>query len=350
VRFATAALLLGMAASALTACGARQEAAPAAPGSETLASRGATRGEGAMPLVRATKLGDVLGAAGLDPKNLPPLETLDKSQRLRVMKTFNEALGVSCFDCHAEDFAADTRRKRVAKRMWNELVRVVAIDDGGTVYCDSCHQGAMFTLDRRDKLKVVDYMSDVLVGKMKRTDGRDHDCATCHGDPPDFKMLVAWKHLPAPDIDLTATASPESAAAAPASLRPAAGNTPPPSSTAPASAAAVSAAAEPAPSPKAAAQPAPADCGDKNCPLQVWMRQNVATAIAANDSGALASALDRLAGMAPEPSWSSWVEISKVAAEAARRGDMAEARKSCQGCHTAYKTKWRERYRTRAVR
>ncbi len=156
-----------------------------------------------MPVVEPTAMAAALAAAGLDPKALPPLETLDAKQKLRVMKTFDEALGVACVDCHTEgDFAADTRRKRVAKRMWNEIVRVTALESGDAVYCDSCHRGAMFTLDRRDKAKVSDYMSDVFVGMMKRTDDRDHACETCHGDPPDFKLVSSWKSAPAPDIQL----------------------------------------------------------------------------------------------------------------------------------------------------
>jgi hypothetical protein len=284
-------------------------------------------------------MGAALSAAGLDPKNLPPLETLSKKQKLRVMKTFSDALGVGCADCHAgEDFAADTRRKRVAKRMYNEIVRVTALESGDAVYCDSCHQGAMFTLDRRDKGKVTDFMSDVLVGKMKRVDGRDHDCGTCHGDPPDFKFLAAWKASPAPDIERAAPAPATTTTSAHAEA-PAATPSPTP---APVS----------APVAKRATTAKAKECGDKGnpCPLQSWMRQHVASAVAANDAPALAKALDRIATMSPDPSWGSWVEMSKTAADAARRGDMTEARKSCQGCHNAYKTKWRDSYRTRAVK
>lgn len=154
-----------------------------------------------MQPVRASTLLAKLQAAGLDPKKLPPLESLDRHQKLRVMRTFTESLGIACVDCHAGvDFAADTRRKRAAKRMWNELTRVVAMPNGDAVYCDSCHQGALFVLDRRDKAKVTDFMSDVFVDKLKRIDGRDHECATCHGDPPDLHFVSTWKESPAPDI------------------------------------------------------------------------------------------------------------------------------------------------------
>ena len=49
------------------------------------------------------------------------------------------------------------------------MVRILALENGEAVSCDSCHQGSMFVLDRRDKSEVSDFMSDVLVGKMKRT-------------------------------------------------------------------------------------------------------------------------------------------------------------------------------------
>jgi hypothetical protein len=310
------------------------------------------RGVGAMPDVQpsASTMTDALKAAGLDPANLPPLETLDKEQRLRVMKTFTAALGVGCMDCHASgDFVADTRRKRVAKRMFNEITRVLALETGEPVYCDSCHQGTLFTLDRRDKSKIGDYMSDVLVGKMKRVDGRDHDCGTCHGDPPDFAFLTAWKNAPAPDL----TRRPVPLVVAVAPMPPAAPEAPSPE-TAPPPKPRPASAPLPEVRPQAGRQPEGPmkDCGDKTnlCPLQAWMRKNVATAVAGGDTAALAKALDRVAGMAPDPSWTAWGEMSKAAAAAARGGDMTEARKSCQGCHNAFKAKWRESYRTRVVK
>jgi hypothetical protein len=278
-----------------------------------------------------TRLGRDLAALGLDPKNHPPIETLDIGTKRRLMKTFSQSLGVPCVGCHAEgDLAADTHRKRVAKRMYNELVRVLAMEDGQPVFCDSCHQGAMFFLDRRDKTKLADYMSDGMAGKMKRADGKDHDCATCHGDAPDFAFIAGWKREPAPDVDL----HPAAPAQAPAGAEP-----PSPSR----------AAAAPA-KPRPVARKAMRDCGDKNnlCPLQKWMRKNVSPAVAANDAAALATALDRIAKLSPDPSW-TWAEMSRTAADAARRGDIAEARKSCQGCHNAYKASWREKYRTRVV-
>ena len=282
-------------------------------------------------------MAESLAATGLDPKNLPPLERLDARTKLRVMRTFSSALGVPCVGCHArDDLAADTRRKRVAKRMWNEIVRVVALENGDPVYCDSCHQGAMFVLDRRDKAKVADFMSDVLVGALKRHDGRDHGCETCHGDPPDLAFVTSWKATPAPDLGPPLAPSP-----------PPAGPTDGSVATVVSAEHAPVAKVPPRPPPKRASR----DCGEKNdpCPLQAWMRKNVATAVAAKDAAALAVALDRVASFSPDASW-RWAEISKRAADAARRGDIAEARKSCQDCHHAYKADWNAKYRARPVR
>jgi len=324
------------------------------------------RGAGPMHDPRASTMLTALKEAGLDPKNLPPLETLDKKQQLAVMKTFSASLGIACVDCHTnhEKFNADTRRKRAAKRMYNELTRLVSFENGDPVYCDSCHQGALFVLDRADKSKVSDYMSDHLVGKMKRTDGRDHDCGTCHGDPPDFNFVTAWKAKPAPDIELRPAIKIAAAAPLPSATTTAATPTPKPTSTQ------VAATPPPAPAPastptttppsppptttttKTAKGPPSMGCGPKNdqCPLQAWMRQYIATAVSASDTNGLAKALDRVATMSPDPAWTSWVDISKKGADAARAGNMEEARKSCQGCHDAYKTKFRASFRNRGIK
>jgi hypothetical protein len=182
-------------------------ASPAPPPTTTAAAAPAhpRRGEGAMRAVKPSAMGAKLRAAGLDPKNLPPIETLEPAAKLKVMRTFTESLGIACVDCHGGvDFRADTRRKRVAKRMWNEITRVVALDAeppaDDAIYCDSCHQGDLFVLDRREKSKVSLFMTEVYDQKLKRTDGRDHGCATCHGEPNDMQFLTKWREAPAPDI------------------------------------------------------------------------------------------------------------------------------------------------------
>jgi hypothetical protein len=285
-----------------------------APGPATPKEKRPERAPGPMADVHATRMGDKLVAAGLDPKNLPPLETLNGSQRMKVMKAFSESLGTPCIGCHAEEgFTADTKRKRIAKRMYNELVRVLVTSDGSAVFCDSCHDGKMFVLDRRDHYAVATYMENVLVGKMKRVDERDHDCATCHGDPPDFHFLDSWRAGRAPDID--------EAMAHDGPLPPAADTYSPPT----------------------------AACAKDGtlCPLQRWMRARVAPAMASGASDKLASALEETARFSPAPDW-RWEDIAKAGAAAARKGALDEAAKSCVQCHDAYKKTWRAQYRTKA--
>jgi hypothetical protein len=281
---------------------------------------------GPMDGVRATRMTDALAAAGLDVRNLPPIEQLTAAQKQKVMRTFTETLGVPCVGCHAEDdFASDTRRKRVAKRMYNEIVRVLTLRDGEPVYCDSCHDGTMHMLDRRETVKVSTHMSENLVGQMARVDGRPHDCTTCHGDPPDFKMLTTWKLTTAPDV-LLAPATTTVPGSAPAASNIVDGNLP------------------------ANGPRSPTDCGPHSelCPLQHWMIGVISNASAADDAKRLAWALDNVAGFSPDASW-SWASISREAASAARRGDLVEARRSCVTCHVLYKAKWREKYRARKL-
>ncbi len=91
-------------------------------------------------------------------------------------------------------------------------------------------------------------------------------------------------------------------------------------------------------------------CGSKEnpCPLQKWMRQNMAPALAAGDNAGLAAALDKVAKTSPDSSWSSWSTISKQGSDAAKKGDLAGAKASCKDCHDAYKAKYKAQYRTKA--
>lgn len=325
----------------LAACGAPAPATIARSPARTFS----IRGKGEMRAITQTRMSAELASVGLDPKKLPPLEQLDKSQRLLVMETFSAALGIPCSGCHADpDFRADTRRKRVSKRMWNDIVRGLSFDNGDLLYCDSCHNGQLFMLDRHDKDKVADYMSNEFVGRLKRTDGKDHDCGTCHGDPPEFAFLGDWRESPAPDVRIVhAAPAPTPAPTPPTAITTSA---PPTSATPPAP-------PKPQPpKPTASTPPAPlGPCGSKlnPCPLQKWMRANIAPAITANDTQALARALDRVAAFSPDSSW-RWAEIAKTGAEFARQGDMSAARKSCKGCHELYKPSWKSSYRSRPIR
>jgi hypothetical protein len=92
-------------------------------------------------------------------------------------------------------------------------------------------------------------------------------------------------------------------------------------------------------------------CGTKEnpCPLQKWMRQNMAPAVAAGDNAGLAAALDKVAKISPDASWSTWGTLSKQGSDAAKKGDLAGAKASCKGCHDAYKDKYKAQYRTKTA-
>ena len=175
---------------------------PAASGGTSAASHGnggvATLGTapftGEMKPIVASAMAADLQAIGLDPKALPPLGKLDPDKLRKVMKTFTKALGVTCTDCHVEnDFRASTPRKAIAAGMWDHFARPLAMTDGALVYCDSCHQGRITPLlDRHDKKALSQWMDANYVDKVKRIDGAEHTCATCHGDPFKPEIIAAW--------------------------------------------------------------------------------------------------------------------------------------------------------------
>jgi hypothetical protein len=143
------------------------------------------------PLVPSAYAGE-LKALGLEPQSLPPLARLDPAKLRKVMQTFTKSLGVRCADCHLDDYAAPTPKKRIAARMWDELVRGLAFPDGSLLYCDSCHQGRVVQLDRRDKKALGAWMDANFVDKLHRRDGAENGCATCHGDSFEPKFLSRW--------------------------------------------------------------------------------------------------------------------------------------------------------------
>jgi len=134
-----------------------------------------------------------LQAIGLDAKNLPPLKKLEPEKLRKVMKLFTRSLGAKCNDCHTEPMDAMTPRKRAAEQMWNHFVRGLAMADDSPVFCDSCHQGSFRILDRRDKKATEKWMDDSYVDKLKRKDGQENDCATCHGEAAEYHFVELWK-------------------------------------------------------------------------------------------------------------------------------------------------------------
>ena len=89
--------------------------------------------------------------------------------------------------------------------------------------------------------------------------------------------------------------------------------------------------------------------GQPPCPLQDWMRKNVATSLAANDSAALSVALEKAAKLSPDPAWASWVSAASSGAAAAKKGDVAGARAACKTCHDAWRTTYRDQFRMRPI-
>lgn len=94
-----------------------------------------------------------------------------------------------------------------------------------------------------------------------------------------------------------------------------------------------------------------AQCGGVKdpCPLQRWMREQMAPALAAKNAPALAKALEASANMSPVASW-EWKGMAMDAAAAARAGDVETARKSCQTCHNAFKAQYQSKFRLKPVK
>ena len=89
--------------------------------------------------------------------------------------------------------------------------------------------------------------------------------------------------------------------------------------------------------------------GQPPCPLQDWMRKNVAGALAASDAAALSVALGKAATLAPAPAWASWATAATAGAAAAKKGDIAGARAACKSCHDAWRTTYRDKFRMRPI-
>jgi formate-dependent nitrite reductase cytochrome c552 subunit len=75
--------------------------------------------------------------------------------------------------------------------MWNDFAAKLAMSGGGPLFCDSCHQGRIVQLDRRDKKALSKWMDDNFVAKLGRKDGKSHECETCHVDM-DMTFLATW--------------------------------------------------------------------------------------------------------------------------------------------------------------
>jgi hypothetical protein len=141
-------------------------------------------------------MADDLRALGLDTKNLPPIEKLEPRTLRGVMKLMAKSLGARCGDCHQEgDFAAPTRRKKIAAHMWDEFAAKLLVADAqgqaAPLFCDSCHQGRTTLLDRRDKKVLSKWMDDNFAAKLTRKDGKSEECESCHVDM-EMHFLAQW--------------------------------------------------------------------------------------------------------------------------------------------------------------
>lgn len=101
---------------------------------------------------------------------------------------------------------------------------------------------------------------------------------------------------------------------------------------------------------------ADAACGEKGqppCPLQGWMEKEMDPLVEKGDLKALAVAFEKVSKMSPDPKWNagdpSWAGISKAGADAAKKGDMAEAKAQCKSCHKAFRNKYKTSFRKTAL-
>ena len=90
--------------------------------------------------------------------------------------------------------------------------------------------------------------------------------------------------------------------------------------------------------------------GKPPCPLQQWMRVNMAAPMAKGKNEELAEAFDALVAMNPRPKeWHNWNKFAKDGAAAARAGKEHTAESACGHCHRVYRREYNARYRERGV-
>ncbi len=141
--------------------------------------------------VTPSKMVDALKKLGIDVNKFPDLGKLPLAKKKKLMPLFQQALGMdSCQGCHAEgDFKKKTKNVKMASGMWKHYVQDLKLDQGGTLFCDSCHAGNTHVLPRGDKDAMDKFMAAEYEGKLSRMDGEDHSCTTCHTDTMEFKVF-----------------------------------------------------------------------------------------------------------------------------------------------------------------
>ena len=88
--------------------------------------------------------------------------------------------------------------------------------------------------------------------------------------------------------------------------------------------------------------------GKPPCPMQQWMRVNIAAPMAKGEHDKLAKNLARLVQLNPDPGkWQNWNRFAREGAERARKGRHVQP--SCTRCHDVYRAEYNRKYRERAV-
>jgi len=93
--------------------------------------------------------------------------------------------------------------------------------------------------------------------------------------------------------------------------------------------------------------------GQKSCPLQGWMEDNVQAPLDDGNLKKVAEALEKAATFAPDKKWdegdSGWSATAKKGAAAAKAGDLKAVKASCKTCHKAFRKDYKAKHRMRAV-
>jgi hypothetical protein len=89
--------------------------------------------------------------------------------------------------------------------------------------------------------------------------------------------------------------------------------------------------------------------GLPDCPLQGWMKANLASALQRQDFDRLESAFARLGSMKPRE-LGAWSDFAKHGEDAAHGHNIEECRQACKQCHDAYRSSYRQTYRLRPAR
>ena len=92
---------------------------------------------------------------------------------------------------------------------------------------------------------------------------------------------------------------------------------------------------------------AQATCGQPGllpCPLQRFMRENVALPLARGETKSIGVSLRKVATIGPSE-FTNWSAIASQGAAAAEQGDTTALRSACNACHQAYRAAYRAKYR-----